>query len=127
MTIVVVERLELIDVDEQQREWAARAVGLLPFLAQRFVKGSPVAQPRERVGTRQVPQFRFRKLSPHQFSRQQERAAPKDRSEHCHHDPESPGAALPLSVNVALGRRNVDNDWKPRRVPVDVESTNPID
>ena len=46
----VVKFLEMIDVEDQQAEGFALIVKLVDILCERFVKGSPIRQIRQRVG-----------------------------------------------------------------------------
>ena len=57
VAVMIVEALEMVDVEEGERNRLAIADGAVPFPLQRFVEGAAVAQPGQGIGRRQPFEF----------------------------------------------------------------------
>lgn len=62
VAIGIVELLEVIDIEHQQRQRRARADGAVPLAAQRGVEGAPVGQPGQAVAVGERGEFAFQRL-----------------------------------------------------------------
>ncbi|MNG05477.1 hypothetical protein D3C84_886700 [compost metagenome] len=71
MTMAIIECLEVIRIDHQDRQRLPRTLGAQPFLLQRLVQCSSVGQSCKGVDGCQLSQFLFSSVAASQFAAQQ--------------------------------------------------------
>ncbi|MNY11146.1 hypothetical protein D3C86_1441600 [compost metagenome] len=71
MPVPVIEGLEVIGIDHQQRQRLATALRAKPFMAQGLIKGSTVGHAGQGIGGRQLRQFLLGTLAPSQLTAEQ--------------------------------------------------------
>ncbi|MNV32283.1 hypothetical protein D3C71_1236160 [compost metagenome] len=71
MPVPVIEGLEVIGIDHQQRQRLATALRAKPFMAQGLIKGSTVGHAGQGIGGRQLRQFLLGTLAPSQLAAEQ--------------------------------------------------------
>ena len=84
VAVVIVERLEVIHVDEQHRQRAAAARRTLRLLREHRVERAAVVEARQRIGVREPVQLRFGDLPALQLARQRQRPPRDEPGEQAH-------------------------------------------
>ncbi len=127
VAVVVVERLEVIDVDEQHGQRAAAARRALGFLREHRIERAAVVEARQRIGVREPVQLRFRVLPALQLARQRERAPRDERRKQAHQHDGPHRAVLPRRIDVDLGGRDVDDQRQPGEMLVNIDAPHAVD
>lgn len=127
MALRVVVVLEVIDVDEQQRQRVLRARGAPPFARERDVEHAAVVEPGEAVGARERLQLGFRALAFAQLHVEQQRQPDEADRERDHRRADRDRAVVPRGVGVGFGARDHQNQRQVLEVAEHVEAAHAVD
>ena len=127
VAIDIVVCLESIDIDEEQREIAARASCSAPFAIQDLTERAAIVESREPIGARKQRQLAFGAHASPQLHGQQRGERNESPCEYRHERTDHEGPALPRRVNVRFGFGDHDDERQMLEVLEVVEPMHAVD